>query len=168
MSSSRFSDLSPELLCLILQEISSTRDFYSLIRASSQAYSAFLPLREPILSNLLKRALSAEVLHHDARVALRSSQFPFPQNPNTLEHVEVSEAFLQSITNDEDIDLTDQTIPLDLSIPLCRFQSSMEYLIEDFCTLTFSSWNELRCPQRACTSSTGSKSSNSLLSFITD
>lgn len=65
--------LSPELICLILQEISSTREFYSFVRTSSQIYAAFAAVKEPFLSGLLKRALSAEGLRHDALVTIRSS-----------------------------------------------------------------------------------------------
>lgn len=116
--------LSPELMCLILQEINSTRDFYSLIRASAQVYSAFLPLRAPMLSCLLKRALSSEVLHHDARITLRSSQFPFHQSMKVSEHSEASEAFLRFISDVDKTDFAHKVIPLDLSVPLCKFQSA--------------------------------------------
>jgi hypothetical protein len=74
----RLSDLPAELTCLILQGIDSTLDLYSFIRASPQVYAAFLSPKQPILFNLLQRAVSAEVLRLDAQITLRSSQFPIP------------------------------------------------------------------------------------------
>lgn len=40
-------------------------------------------------------------------------------------------------------------IPLDLSIPLCKFQSAVEYLIEDFCTRSSVHWSEEASLQNA-------------------
>jgi hypothetical protein len=67
---------------------------YSFIRASPQAYAAFLPRKQPILFNLLQRAVSAEVLRLDAQITLRSSQFPIPPYRQMSEKPTESNTFL--------------------------------------------------------------------------
>jgi hypothetical protein len=97
-------------------------------------------VKERIISHLLKRVLSADRLHDDAQTALRSSEFPFPEGEDEDEYEETSttpkviEPFLHSIRDFDDICFAHRVIPLHLSPPLCKLQSAIEYLIEDFCT----------------------------------
>jgi hypothetical protein len=128
---------------MILNEIDSIHDLYSFMGASSRVHVAFLPVKEWIVSNLLKRVLSADRLHDDAPSALRSSEFPFPEGEDedgyedgyeeTSTTPKVVEPFLQFIRDFDDIFWAHKVIPLDLSLPLCKLQSAIEYLIEDFC-----------------------------------
>jgi hypothetical protein len=143
MGSARLSDLSPELICLILDEVTNVRDFFSLIGVSRKIYALYLAWKTTLTSNLLKRVLAAEVLR-DAQIALRSSQFPFPVSKH-IEQPGISEQpriFLEFINSVDKLALADQAIPLTLSIPLCRIHSSIEYLIEDFCIYCSSALNQ--------------------------
>jgi hypothetical protein len=96
---------------MILHEIDSIRDLYSFIGASSQVHTAFLPVKERMISSLLNRVLSADHLHDDAQTALRSSEFSFPkgedededeyeESPTTPKAVE---SFLHFIRDFDDI-----------------------------------------------------------------
>lgn len=134
MSVRRLSSLPAELICLILQEINSTRDLYSFIRTSSQIHAAFITLKEQVLSSLLERAVSAEVLRRDAQITLKSSQFPFPKDCRISENVTQLSAFPHFFQNSEKPDIAEHGFQLELSIPLCKLHSGIEYLVEDYCT----------------------------------
>ena len=74
MNLGSLTDLPPELICMILCEVNSIRNFYSLIRVSSQIHAAFVAIQNPLISELLKRAVSAEVLWPDAQITSRSHE----------------------------------------------------------------------------------------------
>lgn len=156
MSLRRLSDLPAELICLILQEFNSTLDFYSFIRASPQIYAAFLIQKQPILFNLLQRAVSAEVLRLDAQITLRSSQFPISTYGQMFGRSTEPNTFLSFIRNFEKTDCTNNQVSLDLLVPLCKLQSGIEYLIEDYCIHLCMHWNRLGCHQNRDAISTDS------------
>jgi hypothetical protein len=143
MSLRRLSDLPAELVCFNSTEFTSTLDFYSFIRASAQIYAAFLTQKQPILFNLLQRAVSAEVLRLDGQITLRSSQFPIPTYSQMFGNFTEPNTFLSFIRNFEKTDYTNNQVSLDLLIAHCKLQSGIEYLIENYCIHLCMYWNQV-------------------------
>ena len=65
--------LSTELVYEILNQLSSLRDLYTLIRASALFYRAFLSAKSSILSRILQNAIHPDVLL-DVLAAARASE----------------------------------------------------------------------------------------------
>lgn len=70
-----FSKLSTELVCIILSQLDSVQDLYSIIRASTGIYAAFHGSKQIILSAVVRNVVGPEILP-DALFATRVRQYP--------------------------------------------------------------------------------------------
>ena len=167
--------LSTELLYEILNQLSSLRDLYALIRASALFYRAFLSTKSSILSRILQNAIHPDVLP-DVLAAARASEI-----------VKLIRSRSQSEDDDElirqrTIDFLNeyrahpnnyQPANIDnqaLLIPLCRLYSSVEFFLDDFTSKALSALqNPLLLPYgpHSCKSSSEIDSLDSLASLST-
>ena len=129
MERNSLSSLPSELLCLVLENVDSARDFSSLVRSCSYIYSMFVQQKEILLSKHLRRVWDSEDLERDARVALRASEYPFTIQDSSSDYQVDMLYFLEEA---QYANFHNQRIPLSMSSGLWKLQLVNELFLEDF------------------------------------
>jgi hypothetical protein len=133
-----FSKFPAEIIRLILSQISSVLDFYSLVRASYHVYSALRADHHSLLFDLLQRSIHVDVLRHDATMTLTSSRFPLLESPPRPGFPKFD--FFHYIENSAKVDYSQRDVSLDSLIRLARLHSGIEYLVKDYCAYLETQW----------------------------
>ena len=167
--------LSTELLFEIINQLSSLKDLYALIRASTLFYSTFLSTKSSILSHVLQKAIHPDVLL-DALTAARASEIvklnrsrPHSEDDDELIRqgtIEFLNEYKGRLDENQPAKLHDQA----LLIPLCRLCSRVDFFITDFTSKALDSLQKplpLSYSLNPCKSSSELDSLNTLASLST-
>ena len=117
--------LSPEVLTLILHQVSSIQDLHSLVQASSQAYRVFLLSKARVLSAVVHHVFLPKVLPH-AIAAIKASYLD--RGPQK----EVVIKFMDEYVEDQKVDHSELLLSLSTSIALCKLHRTIDFFIQDF------------------------------------
>ena len=117
--------LAPELLSLILIQISTIQDLHCLIRASSQIYRVFLLSKTRILSSVVHSLYLPDIIP-DAVTAVNALRLDRGPDKETVIK------FINKYAEDRKLDHSDHLIPLSTYIALCKLHRSIDYFVQDF------------------------------------
>jgi hypothetical protein len=134
MEEAKFVDLPTELICFILQQLTSLQDLQSIILASAQIHDIFASFKVVILSNLAKNLVPPEVFA-DALTAVRYALLNIRFRETDVREPEVVTEFLQ--VREEVISRPISNLfSVAESTALCRLHSSNVYFIKQYCADT--------------------------------
>ena len=124
MGSCELEGMPPELQIEILSLSSSLKSLYNLIRASPRYYQVFLPSRETLLNQVIRRLIGSEVLP-DAVFLARCSKLPRARldHASTIEKIAEYQKHLQNFSSSNPVKFS-------TLIRLCQFQPTVEYHLE--------------------------------------
>jgi hypothetical protein len=127
-----FSSLPPELMCMILSQLDTPQDLYSVIRASPLIYTrGFTASREIILRHVVQNALRMSALS-EALVAFRFLKSDNPSSDESWDYYQRRLVFLSQLIGEAKAELQPQPT-LAESIALCALFRSFEIFAQHCC-----------------------------------